>query len=74
MTIATAVDATTSIVINIPNNYNIKSDNRDFEVYLTDAILDYIEMKEDIELRKSLKNDKEFQDLNKKFEAVLWDL
>ncbi len=29
---------------------------------------------EDIELIESLANDKEFQDLNKKFEAVLWDL
>lgn len=74
MAIVTAADATTSIVINIPNNYNIKSDNRDFEAYLTDAVLDYIEMKEDIELRKSLKNDKEFQDLDKKFEAALWSL
>ncbi len=71
----TVTDTLTSITINIPSNLNINiNNNKEFEIFLTDAIFDYYEMKQDAELRESLKNDEEFHDLNNKLDEVLWDL
>lgn len=66
--------ATTTLTVNIPKKYSTKFDNQDFERYLTDSILDYIEVKEDLELKQELKSDKKFKSLNKKLDKVLWDL
>ena len=65
---------TTTLTVNIPNKYATKFDNQDFEKYLTDSILDYIEMKEDLELKQELKSDKKFKSLNKKLGKILWNL
>ena len=64
---------TTTLTVNIPNKYSTKFDNQDFEKYLTDSILDYIEVKEDLELKQELKSDKKFKSLNKKLDKILWD-
>ena len=63
--------ATTTLTVNIPNKYSTKFDNQDFERYLTDSILDYIEVKEDLELKQELKSDKKFKSLNKKLDKIL---
>ena len=65
---------TTTLTVNIPNKYTTKFDNQDFEKYLTDSILDYIEVKEDLELKQELKSDKKFKSLNKKLDKILWNL
>jgi len=65
---------TTTLTVNIPNKYATKFDNQDFEKYLTDSILDYIEVKEDLELKQELKSDKKFKSLNKKLDKILWNL
>ncbi len=62
---------TTTLTVNIPNKYATKFDNQDFEKYLTDSILDYIEVKEDLELKQELKSDKKFKSLNKKLDKIL---
>ena len=62
---------TTTLTVNIPNKYSTKFDNQDFEKYLTDSILDYIEVKEDLELKQELKSDKKFKSLNKKLDKIL---
>ena len=62
---------TTTLTVNIPNKYATKFDNQDFEKYLTDSILDYIEIKEDLELKQELKSDKKFKSLNKKLDKIL---
>lgn len=46
---------------------------KEFENLLQSFISDYIETKEDMELKKELKNDSNFQKLNKKLEKKLWN-
>lgn len=72
-TTATAT-VTNHVVVNIPSSYNIKSDNPDFEKYLTDAIFDYIELKEDEELKKQIAKNKKIKILSKKLDKIAWDL
>lgn len=46
----------------------------EFEILLDQFVLDYIETKEDLELRNSLSNDMEYKILNRKLEEKLWSI
>ncbi len=70
----TVTDNSTSVTINIPAKLDIQPNNKALEVYLTDAILDYVEKQHDAKLRDELQNDEEFHALNKELDIVLWSL
>ena len=46
----------------------------EFENVLNQFILEYIETKEDLELKNSLINDNDFISLNRKIEQKLWNI
>lgn len=45
----------------------------DFEEMFNEFILEYIETKEDIQLREELQNDEKFSSLNRQLEEKLWN-
>ena len=65
---------TATLTLNIPTKYKTKFDNEDLEKYLTDSFLDYIEAKEDLQLKQELDKDNKFKTLNKKLDKILWNL
>ena len=62
---------TATLTLNIPTKYKTKFDNEDLEKYLTDSFLDYIEAKEDLQLKQELDKDNKFKTLNKKLDKIL---
>ena len=46
----------------------------EFENILQQFIMEYIETREDLDLKKSLLNDNEFISLNRKLEMKLWNM
>ncbi len=61
--------------INIPNSsYKYLSDDDVFQSVITEAILDYVEKKQDLETKSQLSKNVYFSELNAKFEEKLWNL
>jgi hypothetical protein len=58
--------------INIPNSsYKYLSDDDVFQSVITEAILDYVEKKQDLETKSQLSKNVYFSELNAKFEEKL---
>ena len=62
---------TATLTLNVPNNYISQLNDNVFEKYLNEFIVEYIEAKEDKELRHGLAKNKKFADLNNKIDKVL---
>ena len=67
------VAITKQIIINIPQNYEL-DDDPFLETYLHYAMDEYLEAKEDRNLKKQIEEDEEFQILSTKLDKIVWNL
>lgn len=63
-----------TITVNIPNKVEHYILPKELEATISELILEYIETKQDMELKQELTSDWNFAILNRKLEMKLWSL
>ncbi|EKE27560.1 MAG: hypothetical protein ACD_3C00192G0005 [uncultured bacterium (gcode 4)] len=61
------------IKIEIPNKYDWILSQDELEKVISEFLAEYIELIEDMKLKKDLSGNKRFKELNKMIEKKLWD-